>query len=102
MYEKEVDHIVEDMAHQLSHQGLSLEMYLGWMGMDVAKYREMSKERAEKQVKLRLALEKIADKEGFDVTDADIEEEYKTVAEQYQIDVEQVIHGRHGSVHPSI
>ena len=90
MYEKEVDHIVEDMAHQLSHQGLSLEMYLGWMGMDVAKDREMSKERAVKQVKLRLALEKIAEKEGFEVTEKDLDEEYATIAEQYQIDVEQV------------
>ena len=90
MYEKEVDHIVEDMAHQLSHQGLSLEMYLGWMGMDIAKYREMSKERAEKQVKLRLALEAVAKKEGFEVTESDIEEEYKTLAQQYSIEVDQV------------
>lgn len=89
MYENELNEIVHDFAHRLSHQGIGLEQYLGYMGMDIEKFKEINKERAEKQVKLRLALEKISALENFEVTDEDVEEEYKKLATAYSVTVEE-------------
>jgi trigger factor len=52
--------------------------------------REQLRPQAEKQVKLRLALEAIAKKEKIKVTKADIEEELKRIADAYQMDIEKV------------
>lgn len=90
MYENKVNEMIEDMAHRLSHQGIDLKMYLQFTGMTEEGLRETYREQAEKQVKLRLALEQIAKTENFEITDDEVEAEYARMAEQYKMPVEQV------------
>ncbi|MBR2315824.1 MAG: trigger factor, partial [Clostridia bacterium] len=61
-----------------------------YMGMTVEMYKEQAKESALKNVKIRLALEKIAALENLDVTEEDIEAEYKKFAEQYGMEVDKI------------
>ena len=71
-------------------QGLDLKTYFQYTGMDLDKLREQLRPQAEKQVKLRLALEKIAKLEKIKVTKTDINNEFKRIADEYQMEVEKV------------
>jgi trigger factor len=65
-------------------------MYMQYTGMDMATLRDSYKEGAEKQVKLRLALEKIIELEKIEISDEDVETELKTYADSYGMKLEEV------------
>ncbi len=90
MFERAIDDRIQDFAYRLQSQGLSLELYLQYTGMDMEAFRESFREQAEKQVKVRLALETVAKQDNITATDEDIEEEYAKLAEMYHMGVEQV------------
>ncbi len=90
MFERRVDESVREFEYRLQSQGLNLEMYLQYTGMDMDGFRKGFREQAEKQVKIRLALEKIASLENIAPTEEELEAEYAKMAEQYKMDVEKV------------
>lgn len=90
MIENTINDRIQDFAYRLQSQGLSLEMYMQYTGMDVAAFRESFREQAEKQVKVRLALEYVVKTDKITVSDEELEAEYAKFAEQYGVDVEQV------------
>ena len=90
MVETELDNQIKDIDYRLSSQGIGFENYLKYMGMTVEQYREQAKPDAENQVKIRLALEKIVELEGIEVSDEDVEKEYEKFASQYQMELDQI------------
>ena len=90
MYESKIDEMVRDFEMRLSQQGLNLEMYLSFSGMEMDGFRKQFEENAQKQVKLRLALDQIAKQENIEVSDEAAEEEIKKIADAYRISVAQV------------
>ena len=90
MYERAIDDRIQDFAYRLQAQGLSLDLYMQYTGMDEEAFREGFREQAEKQVKLRLALEAIAKKEKIAPSDEEIEAEYAKFAEQYGMEIDKV------------
>lgn len=90
MIEKMIDDDVNEYSYRLQSQGLKLETYLKYTGMDIKGFREGFKERAETQVRLNLALEKIIEKEKIEVTEEDIEAEYKKYADAYNMDIDTI------------
>ncbi len=90
MIEARVNESVQDFAYRLQMQGLNLDTYVKYMGGDMAAFRDSFREQADKQVKLRLALEKIAADEAITPTDDDIEDEYKKLAEGYNTEIDNV------------
>ena len=90
MIEKTIDDDVNEYSYRLQSQGLKLETYLKYTGMDMKGFRECFKERAETQVRLNLALEKIIEKEKIEVTEEDIEAEYKKYADAYNMDIDTI------------
>ena len=90
MYENQVNDMIRDFDARLRSQGLDMKTYMQYMGMDVDALKGMYRADAEKHVKLRLALEAVAQKEGVEVTEADLDEEYGKLAETYKMDVEKV------------
>ena len=90
MFDNEVDQMMEDFAHQLSHQGLDIKTYARYTGMTEQQMREQFIPQAEKQVKLRLALEAVAKKENIVPTEERIEEEYKKLGEMYGLEADKV------------
>lgn len=90
MIEKTIDDDVNEYSYRLQSQGLKLETYLKYTGMDMKGFREGFKERAEIQVRLNLALEKIIEKEKIEVTEEDIEAEYKKYADAYNMDIDTI------------
>ncbi len=90
MIEKTIDDDVNEYSYRLQSQGLKLETYLKYTGMDMKGFREGFKERAETQVRLNLALEIIIEKEKIEVTEEDIEAEYKKYADAYNMDIDTI------------
>ncbi len=90
MVENELDSQIRDIDYRLSSQGIGFDNYLKYMGMTVEQYREKAKPDAEKQVKLRLALEKIVELENIEATDEDVEKEYEKYASQYQMELDKI------------
>ena len=90
MYENRIDELVRDFEMRLSYQGMSVEQYLGYAGMDMATFRGQFKEQAEKQVKGMLAIEAMAKKEKIKALKDDVTKEYKKLAEQYKMDVDKI------------
>ncbi len=90
MYVAETENFVRDYDNRLRMQGLDLKTYFQYTGMTLETLREQLRPQAEKQVKLRLALETIAKKEKIKVSKADVEEEIKRIADAYQMEVDKV------------
>ncbi len=90
MYESKIDEMVRDFEMRLSQQGLSLEMYLTYTNMDMAAFRKTFEDQAQKQVKVRLALEKIAELENIEISDAQVDEEINKMAEQYNLTADKI------------
>ncbi len=90
MIDAQVDTIVQDFGYRLQMQGMGLEQYLKMTGTEMGAFRAMFQGQAERQVKTRLALQKVVELEGITVSDKELEEEYAKMAEQYKMDVEKV------------
>ena len=67
-----------------------MEMYLQYMGQTAETFKESFRESAERQVKIRLALEKIVELEGIEATEEEVEAEYAKLAEQYKSEAEKL------------
>lgn len=90
MYDNKLEDDVKDYENRLAQQGIPLDTYLQYMGMDRDKFKEIMRDNAVKQVKLQLAVEKIAELEKIEATDEEAEAQLKEMADMYQLDVEQV------------
>ena len=90
MIDRQLDYIVSDLEHRLSHQGLTKDAYFGYIGKTEAEFRKEREKEAEKSVKTSLVLEEIIKKENIEVTDNDIEEKLNEIASMYNQKLEDV------------
>ena len=90
MFEAETENYLRDYDTRLRSSGLDLKTYMKYTGLTLDAIREQMRPQAEKQVKIRLALEKIAVLENLDATAEEIDAEYNKIAETYKVDVEEV------------
>ncbi len=90
MFENEINGQIRDIDYRLSMQGMNFETYLQYTGMTIEMYKEQAMPQAEKNVKIRLALEKIAELENLDATEEEIEAEYEKFAAQYGMEVDKI------------
>ena len=90
MVENEVDEIINAFAYRLQSQGLKLETYLKYTGQTTDDLRVQYKPQAERQVKVRLGLEKIAELENLKPTEEETEAEYQKLADAYGMPLENV------------
>ena len=90
MYDSRVDELVRDFEYRMSQQGLKMDMYLQYMGMTMEQLRGQFGEQAEKQVKMRLAMEAIVAKENITVSDEEFDAEVKRIADAYKMEEDKV------------
>lgn len=90
MYQARIDDMVRDFQYRLQSQGLNLETYMQYTGMNMESFRKTFYEQAQRQVKIRLALEEIVKLENISVDDETVEAEFAKLAENYKMEVEQV------------
>ena len=90
MVDTQVERIAEDFSYRLAMQGMDFDTYLKMTGMDMDGFRKVFAPQALRQVKIRLALEKIAELEGMDITEEDLNAEFDTLAENNKMDLAKV------------
>ena len=90
MFVTETENFVRDYDNRLRSQGLDLNTYFKYTGLTLDNLREQMRPQAERQVKARLALEKIAEFENLEATEEDINGEYENIANAYGVELEQV------------
>ena len=90
LIEKELDVQMERFGYQLQMSGYSMEQYAKMMGGDLKTMREAFRPAAEKQAKISVTLEKIAEVENLTVSDEEIEEEFQSMAKQYEMEAAKI------------
>ncbi len=90
MYDIETENYLRDYDTRLRQSGLDLKTYLQYTGLTLDAMRSELRPQAVQQVKVRLALEKIAVLESLDATEEEINAEYERIANAYSVDVEEV------------
>jgi len=90
MFENEINESINNFANRLQSQDLDIQTYMKYTGMTPETLRDQFKEQSEKNVKVRLALEKITELEGITASDEEIEAEYEKLATAYGLDVAEV------------
>ncbi len=90
MFDTRITEMVRDFEYRMQQQGIGLEDYLKYTGSSMEQFREGFREQAEKQVKIRLALEAVASAEGIVASDEDFEKELQRIADAYKMEVEKV------------
>ena len=90
LIEAELDNQMERFAYQLQMSGYSIDQYAKMMGGDLNTMRNAFRPAAEKQAKISVTLEKIAEVEGVEVSEEDVTAEIEAMAKQYSLEVEKV------------
>lgn len=90
MVENRITAMIQEMAMRLEQQGMSLEQYLQYAGLDIGKIREDYRETAEKNVRTDLMLEEVAKAEGIKVEGGDLDREVYAMAVSYGATPKQV------------
>ncbi len=90
MFDKRTDEMIQEYSYRLQMQGIDLNTYLSYMGQDMDGFKATFREGAENQVKASIALEAIVEAEKIEATEEEIEAEVNKLAEQYQMEAEQV------------
>ena len=90
MFENEINASLNDFAQRMTSQGMNMEQYMQITGTKMEDLRNMFAKRAQTDVKLRLALEKIAELEGVVISDEDVNAEYEKFSKEMQVPVERI------------
>ncbi|MBP0969835.1 MAG: trigger factor, partial [Oscillospiraceae bacterium] len=90
LIEDQIDNDLQEFAYRLQSQGISFDVYKQLVGGDDNAIRNQMRSQSEKTAKIRLALDAINRAENFEVSDEEIEDEYKKIAESYGIEVDRV------------
>lgn len=90
MLETQQKQMVDEFAQRITMQGISMEQYLQLTGTNYQQMVEQVKPQAEERVRSRLVLEAVAKAENLEATEEDYEEELKTMADVYQMEVDKV------------
>nr|WP_252968934.1 hypothetical protein [Erysipelothrix rhusiopathiae] len=90
MIEEELNQMFNEFNQRLAQQGMNFDLYSQILGQSEEDVKEQMREDAEKRVRTRLTLEKIAEVEGLKVEDEEIEKEFTTISEAYGMELDQV------------
>ena len=90
MFEARLNQSVEEFAYRLQSQGMDFKTYLQYTNSSLDDFKATFRPQAEMQVKYRLALEKIVELENITATEAELDERYATLAENYGVEVDMV------------
>ena len=90
MIQGQIQQLMQDFVRRMQAQGLSIDQYYQFTGLDNAKIQEQMRPQALKRIQSRLVLEKIAETENIQISDEKFEEELKAMADMYKMEVEKL------------
>ena len=90
MVDLQAKQMADDFARRIMQQGMSVEQYFQFTGLNEEKMMEELKPQAEKRIRTRLVLEAIVAAETIEVSDERLDEELQKMADSYQMEVEKL------------
>ena len=90
MVQNQIRNMVDDFARRIQSQGLSIEQYFQFTGLDAEKLQEQMRPQALKRIQSRLVLEKIAEVEDIQIPDEKLDEEIQKMAEMYKMEADKL------------
>lgn len=90
MIDSELDRMLREFEQRLQQQGMTLDMYFQFSGQSEEQLKDQMKEDAAKRVQTNLVLEAIAQVEELEATDADVQEELQSMADMYNLEMDQL------------
>ncbi len=90
MIDTQAEQMYDDFENRMKQQGLTMDMYMKFTGLDEQKLMEQIRPQAEKRIKTRLVLEAVVKAENLTATDAEIEEEIKKMADMYKMEIDKL------------
>lgn len=90
LVDEQLDQMFERLSQSISQQGMEIDEYFNYMGMDEESWREQNRETAADRAKELLVLEAIADVEDLEITEEEVEEEVNKIAEMHDQEPEQI------------
>ncbi len=90
MLKAQAESMIQENARRMQSQGISLDQYMQYTGMTMDMLRDQMKPQAERRIKTRLVLEAVAEAEKIEVTEEQMDEELKKMADAYKMEVEKL------------
>ncbi len=90
MIETQVRQMADDFAQRVQYQGLSIEQYFQFTGMDAQKFIESLRPQAIKRIQSRLVLEAVVKAENIEVSEEELEKELTEMASMYKMELEKI------------
>ena len=90
MFKNQAEESVREFEYRLRSQGIDFDMYAKYTGMDRDAIRASVRPQAERQVKIRLALEKIAELEDLKPTEEELAAQYEKMAKAYEMEADKI------------
>ena len=90
MIQNQINQLMQDFIRRMQAQGLSIDQYYQFTGLDNAKVQEQMRPQALKRIQSRLVLEKIAEVENIQISDEKFDEEVKRMADMYKMEADKL------------
>ena len=90
MLKAQAESMIQENARRMQSQGISLDQYMQYTGMTMDMLRDQMKPQAERRIKTRLVLEAVAEAEKIEVTEEQMDEELKKMADAYKMEVDKL------------
>ena len=90
MVDAQVDNMLQDTARRMQSQGLSMDLYMKYTGMNVDQMKDQLRPDAVKRIQTRLVLEAVAKAENIEVSEEKIDEEIAKMAESYKMEADKL------------
>ena len=89
MVDHEIHHMVEDFEYRLSHQGMTLQSYLDYIGKTIDEFKKEREEDAVKNIKTRLVIQKIISENAISASNEDIDKLVVEYATRYNMSLDE-------------
>ena len=90
MVESQIRSMINDFARRMQSQGLNMDQYFQFTGMDASKLKEQMRPEALKRIENSLVLEAVAKAENIEISDERVDEEIAKMAEAYQMEADKL------------
>ncbi len=91
MLDTQAEQMVNNFAQRIQSQGLTFEQYMQFTGATLDSMKEQMKPQAEKEIKARLVLEKVAEVENIEISDEKLNEEIANMAKMYNMEADKLM-----------
>ena len=90
LVEDEIDNMMDTLKQRISQQGVEFDKYLEYIDKKESDMRDDMKEEAQRNVKTRMLVAAVVDKENITANDEDVDKQVEEMAKQYSMEADKI------------